>query len=263
MIPLYFGGAKRKLFGALDPAHGKHGKPQAAVICYPWGSEYLYAHRALRHLARLLAARGCHVLRFDYYGTGDSAGEDFEGGLAGWREDIATAIDELKESSGARSVSLIGLRLGAALAAEVAAAGSENVSALVLWDPAVSGTEHLERLDAEWRKMAQTHRTNLGDDGEDRRGGRYGLPMPDELAVEMRAFDLSKIAKKIPAKTLCLSTERLASHDSLRSEFAGHPDGPISLEEISDVQPWVEPNLENVGALPLVAIRRIVTWLVP
>jgi uncharacterized protein len=260
MTPFYFGVAKRKLFGVLDPAQGKSGKPQAAVICYPWGHEYVYAHRALRHLSLQLADGGFHVLRFDYYGTGDSAGDDFEGQLSGWRQDIAAAIEELKESCGARSVALVGLRLGAALAAEVAV-GRQDIAALVLWDPAVSGPEHLEGLDAEWKEMALRHNRRLGGEGQDRRGGLYGLPISDDWVREFDAIDLLKVTSRMPSRTLCLSTEQLASHDKFRLELERHPSGPLNLEEIADIRPWVEPDIASLGALPVVAIGRIVAWL--
>jgi pimeloyl-ACP methyl ester carboxylesterase len=263
MTPFFFGTAKRRLYGALDPGQSRSGKAQAAVICYPWGSEYLYAHRTLRHLARLLAVRGCHILRFDYHGTGDSAGDDPEVRLSGWRQDISTAMDELKETCGARSVHLIGLRLGAALAAEVATFSRDDVAGLVLWDPAVSGPEHLDGLEAEWRKMTLEHRPHLGEDSERTRNKRFGLPISDELAIEIDAIDLIKIATKMPARTLCISTERLNSHDAFRGALDRHPNGSIGLEEISDVRPWIEPDIASAGALPLGALNRIVTWLVP
>lgn len=263
MTPFYFGTAKRRLFGALDPAQGKAARAQAAVICYPWGPEYVYSHRALRHLARQLATRGFDVLRFDYYGTGDSGGEDDEVRLAGARDDIRAAIEELKENSGAKSVSLVGLRLGASLAAEVAVLAGKDVARLVLWDPAVSGAEHLDGLGTEWKEMARRHHTRLGEEADNRRGGRFGLPMTENLAQDINGIDLIQIAGKMPQRTLCLSTQRLQSHDALRTELGRHPNGPIELEDIDDVRPWVEPDPASVGALPLAAVGRIVAWMVP
>jgi pimeloyl-ACP methyl ester carboxylesterase len=263
MTPLYFGTGQRRLFGVLDPAQARSGRGQAAVICYPWGPEYIFAHRALRHLSRQLAARGFNVLRFDYYGSGDSAGEESEARLSGWREDIAAAIQELKDISDAKGVVLIGLRLGGSLAAQIAASGRKDVVALVLWDAAVLGAEHLEVLDTEWTGMAQRHSTYLGSERERRRGARYGLPMSDELAAEVGSIDLIRIADKLPSRTLCLSTEPLPSHAAWRTALAARPDGPIALENISDIHPWIEANLETIGKLPLAAIGRITTWLAP
>ena len=263
MTPFYFGTGQRRLFGVLDPAQAQSSQSQAAIICYPWGPEYIFAHRALRYLARQLAARGYNVLRFDYYGTGDSAGEEAEVRLSGWREDIATAIEELKDICNAKAVVLIGLRLGGSLAAQIAAHCRKDVNALVLWDPAVSGPEHLEGLEREWTEMAQRHCRYLGDKAERRRGARYGLPISDELSSDISAIDLTGIADKMPARTLCLSTEPLPSHTAWQAALRTHPDGQIELENVPDLHPWVEADLETVGKLPLAAIGRITAWLAP
>jgi pimeloyl-ACP methyl ester carboxylesterase len=263
MTPLYFGTGQRRLFGMLDPAQVRSSQPQAAVICYPWGSEYIFAHRALRYLARQLAARGVNVLRFDYYGSGDSAGEESEVRLSGWREDIAAAIEELKDICDAKAVALIGLRLGASLAADIAANCRRDVTALVLWDPAVSGPEHLEVLETEWIKMAQRHCRYLGTKAERTRGARYGLPISHDLASDISAIGLVGIADKMPPRTLCLSTEALPSHAAWRAALQAHPDGPIALENLADIHPWLEADLETVGKLPLAAISRITAWLAP
>ncbi|MCC5795652.1 MAG: alpha/beta fold hydrolase [Chromatiales bacterium] len=106
----------------------------AAVLCQPVGREYFYAHRACRLLARRLSKAGVHVLRFDYSGTGDSAGELDGLSATLWIDDVRYAVDELKDLSGMTSVALVGVRFGAALAAE-AASGRDDVSSLILWDP--------------------------------------------------------------------------------------------------------------------------------
>src|SRR5919201_1417748 len=87
------------------------------VLCYPGPQEYNVAHLAFRKLAGLLARRGWHVLRFDYRGTGDSAGASDEGDPTLWIQDLRAAVAELKDIAGISAVSVVGLRLGAAVAA--------------------------------------------------------------------------------------------------------------------------------------------------
>ena len=109
------------------------------MLCYPWGQEYLRAHRSMRLLADMIAARGCDVLRFDYSGTGDSGGDATTASFVEWESDIETAIDELKDMAGVSRVSLVGLRLGATLAARVAegrAWYAQRLAGLDLDDPA-------------------------------------------------------------------------------------------------------------------------------
>ena len=96
-------------------------------------------------LAARLAEAGFHVLRFDYFGTGDSGGEAWDGSPDLWLEDTAAAVEELRDMAGVRTVSLVGMRLGAVLAARLAAS-RRDIDRLVLWDPVISGAEHLGRL---------------------------------------------------------------------------------------------------------------------
>jgi pimeloyl-ACP methyl ester carboxylesterase len=95
----------------------------------------VHAHRTLRQLALKLTSLGYHTLRFDYFGTGDSAGEIAHIDPAGMQSDLESAIEAAQDIAGADRVALIGLRLGANLAAHVAALHCSDLEALVLWDP--------------------------------------------------------------------------------------------------------------------------------
>lgn len=140
MTPFYFGAGGRRLFGAYHPAAFVSEASRAAVLCQPEGGEYLNAHRTMRQLAAKLAAGGFHTLRFDYFGTGDSAGDTIESDLDGWSADIETAIDEIRDIAATAKVTLIGLRLGALAAARAALRNARVVDTLVLWDPVASDT---------------------------------------------------------------------------------------------------------------------------
>jgi pimeloyl-ACP methyl ester carboxylesterase len=138
--PLYLGTQERRLFAVYEPAAVKDRTARAAVLCQPWGAEYVYAHRSMRQLAVKLSARGFHTLRFDYFGTGDSGGEDAEADPDAAVADIETAADGLQDMLGVARVALIGLRLGATLAAR-AAMRRKELDALVLWDPIIPPEE--------------------------------------------------------------------------------------------------------------------------
>ena len=106
--PFYFGSASRRLFGCYhEPAES--GRGMGVVLCQPLWREYIRAHRAFKQLAVRLSDRGFAVLRFDYYGCGDSDGEDNEGDLRGWTDDVSAAIDELRIRSGVNTADLVGL----------------------------------------------------------------------------------------------------------------------------------------------------------
>jgi pimeloyl-ACP methyl ester carboxylesterase len=145
MKPFYFGSATKPLLGIYHPPHGVGCLTRGVVLCYPMGAEYMRAHRAFRHLTRLLSRRGIHVIRFDYFGTGDSAGRGDEATVEQWLEDTGLAIDELKATTGIAAVSLVGLRFGGTLAA-IVSARRRDIDRIVLWDPVVHGATHVARL---------------------------------------------------------------------------------------------------------------------
>lgn len=142
---LFFEGGAGRLFGVLHrPAPGAPPGP-GFVFCHPFGEEKLWAHRVFVSFARELAARGHPVLRFDYRGNGDSEGDFSSWSIEGALADIGRAIDELQAATGCPGVVLVGLRLGATLAA-LAAEWRHEVCAVVLWAPVTDGRQYAQEL---------------------------------------------------------------------------------------------------------------------
>jgi len=136
-IARWFGPPHRPLFGWIHAPAGDRCRG-AVVLCPPLGREHTSAHYTYRKLAEALAEAGLLAVRFDYDGTGDAAGGDGdEGRVESWLSSIGHAID-LARACGAREVSVVGMRMGALLAA-VEAARRGDAHALVLWDPCPSG----------------------------------------------------------------------------------------------------------------------------
>jgi len=146
VLPIYFESSGARLFGMYHTAARSPARRSAVVICAPFGHEYIRAHRSLRQLAAALSDRGHHVLRFDYFGCGDSSGDVADADVGQWLGDITAAIDELKAIARASRVCLVGLRLGATLAAE-AASGRDDVDAVFLWDPVADGAAFISQLE--------------------------------------------------------------------------------------------------------------------
>ena len=140
----FFGDTQSQLFGVHHSPRGIAKKPARAVlICPPIGQEYIRTHWCLRLTANQLCRNGAHVLRMDYTGMGDSAGslQDVQS-LDQWIDDVLMGIKRLKELSGAGTVMLVGLRMGAMLAAQ-AARLSNDVNSLVLWEPVSLSLIHI------------------------------------------------------------------------------------------------------------------------
>lgn len=142
--PFYFANGGRSLFGVLHrPA--AQGTLPSFVFCHPLAEEKLWAQRVFVSFARQLAARGHAVLRFDYMGNGDSDGEFRESSLSTAIADVRRAVEQVREMTGTRLVSLLGLRLGATIAS-LAAEDSADLRHLVLWAPIVDGARYMQEL---------------------------------------------------------------------------------------------------------------------
>jgi exosortase A-associated hydrolase 2 len=254
MNPFYFGTSRRRLFGIYTPARTAGTGTRAVVLCHPCCRDYLLAHRSMRQLTTMLCAAGFHVLRFDYFGTGDSAGDMTDADLQGWQADIEMAIEELKDTTGAKKVGLVGLRVGAALAARVAAKRSNGVDSLVLWDPVVAGEEYLQEL----HRAPEPARLRPA-----KAGGGYelqGFALTDALLREMTEIDVPSLVPQLPARTLLVCSQALSSHEALREALRRHAAGPLPIEFIESKPAWVEDPTVGAGAIPVTVLQRIVEW---
>lgn len=115
----------------------------AMVMCAADGEEKHESHRVLVNAARFFGRKGFLVLRFDYYGTGDSEGEWENSTIQSRLEDINSAVEfiQMKIQKNNR-IGLMGIRLGATLAA-LAAEKSSCFSFLILWEPLIVLRDYL------------------------------------------------------------------------------------------------------------------------
>jgi pimeloyl-ACP methyl ester carboxylesterase len=187
MHPTFFGSSARPLYGVL---HAPTGQPRdtGVLLFYPGIQEYGTRHWAFRNLATALSARGFHVMRFDYRGTGDSAGDPDESTVEACVDDALVAYDELRDATGTGSTSFVGLRLGAAIAARVAAAGKASRD-LVLWDPVVNGARYL----ADLQRMDATQRLRLLHELRPPAGELGGFPFPRDVQASIEQVDLCRL----------------------------------------------------------------------
>jgi len=200
-------------FGWLHPAAGPHG----VVLCYPFGYDALCTYRGMRRLAERLAMRGVPVLRFDYPGTGDSAGDASEPGLwRAWIDSIRQAVALLRQSTGIEHVSLCGLRLGGTLAA-LAAQELGDVDGLVLLSPVLSGKNYQRELRAgyrQWLSMPAAMDCTPEPD-TDEFVEAYGFRLYRETIESLRAVDLRRDAPSPARRVLVLDSLDATRVDAL------------------------------------------------
>lgn len=144
--PLFITASPRPLFIWHHPPASHCRRRAAIVLCPPLGYEYMSAYRTWRVLAERLTALGFDTVRLDYDGTGNSAGHfEDSGRLDAWIRSIECGIVEARRLSGSDAVALVGLRAGAMLALQAAAARG-GVERLVLWSPFGSGHAYVRDL---------------------------------------------------------------------------------------------------------------------
>lgn len=191
----FFGNPNRQLFGVLSLPAKRH-KRTAVLLCASWGPEYMRAYRALNLFADQLAHYGHAAMRFDYVGTGDSAGYSVESGLEAWLDNIVTAAAELRRQSGADRLCIVGLRLGALLAERAVAAGLE-ASRVVLWDPPGDGKmwiETVRRFDAQYHEQLNSQRARHVRLPASPANQLLGVPISEEF---QRAIEAMKLEKRL------------------------------------------------------------------
>jgi pimeloyl-ACP methyl ester carboxylesterase len=264
--PFFFGPSSQPLYGVYHPPHSQLGRTTAVVLCYPLGQEYMRAHRAFRQLALLLSKAGFHVLRFDYYGTGDSAGFGEQGTIEQWTQDIGLAIDELKEMAELDDVALVGLRLGGTLAA-YAAHRREDVSHLVLWDAVGRGSSYLER---ELRPHATgptlTTSTVAADsvkpstsDVIDRAVGVMGFPLSSALLASLAKLDLFSLATNPATERFIVVSSDTPEQRKLADAWSN--DGRCTFLCVPSEGNWNEVDDFGSALIPQAIIRAIVDHL--
>lgn len=259
--PIWFGPADRPLFGFFHTPSESTARA-GVVICPPLGRDYAHAHYALRLLAERLAEQGLCVLRFDYEGTGDSAGPAAgPERVPAWLASVAAAVD-LVRAAGPSSVVLVGMRLGATLAG-VAAGRLQDLDGLVLWDPVPSGRAYL----SEQRALAALSLPGLSDgrpagppDGpSDDSGGSVetpGMVFDAPTVAGLRTLDLLHTEGPLARRILVLArpdrqTGRLAQRLDLPHVEWDTAEGQADLMDVGS------PN----QVLPHGDIARVGAWI--
>jgi uncharacterized protein len=258
--PFYFGPRDQRLYGVHHSPSTRRSVPAGAVLCYPFLQEYFRSHRAFLRLAGQLAGRGWHVLRFDYSGCGDSYGDGPRQPEA-WAQDLQLAAGELRERAGPIRLTLIGLRLGASLAANVAAR-VQPVDQLVLWDPVVDGPNFVREL-VDFRHAATLLPASLRKierDGVDDRG--VGLTVSPALLQSINRLDQAEQLKACADRILVLDTQI----NNATADFAqrlAEIRGNVTFKRLSERPIWIERKRNDPRniTVPTASLQAIVDWM--
>jgi hypothetical protein len=191
--PFFFGSPGRSLFGLLHAREEAIPASQhALLLCAPLLQDGIRSHRALWSLAQTVGEFGIPALTFDWYGTGDSGGEDGELSLPGMLDDLDRACAEVLRRGEVASVQFLALR-SAALPLMAALERRVDAVDIVLWDPQLDGA----KLVASWKAQ---HRQQLHESGryvnvahESDAGELLGFGVSDALLDALSGLDAAHI----------------------------------------------------------------------
>ena len=260
MHPIYIGATERPLFGWLHrPRAGWTGT--RVVLCPPLGYEGLFAHPALRRLGQQLADEGgAAVLRFDYDGTGDSAGSDEDPGrVDAWLASVEAAVDAIQQLAPSTGpVILVGVRAGALLAA-IVASRRHDVEGLVLWAPVTSGRAFAR----EQRAFAMlAHATASAPQEEPLSWGEGGFEangyvFSSETVAALGELHIDKLVQPPVPHVLVLDREESPTKSTILERW-GSDTTSLEVVRIDDYAAMIAPPLTM--RIPERSIAYIVDW---
>ncbi len=203
----------------------------AVLYVHPFAEEMNRARRMAALQARALAALGYGVLQIDLHGCGDSSGDFGDARWDTWKRDLEAAGAWLTARTG-QPLTLLGLRLGAALALDYARGAASPPAAIVLWQPALSGPA----------LMSQFLRLRVVNDmltGSDARAGTTALraALARGEVLEIAGYDLHpELARAIDTlDPAVLAPRSIPVH---WFELAAAADRPLSATATGTVAAW-------------------------
>lgn len=188
------------LFGVWRQAPNSE---RAWVLIPPFGEEEKSARRTLTDIASLFHQRGESSLIFSFRGTGDSGGDLATTGLDEWRDDLTSAVEEAHRRMPDAQICLLGVRLGASLALQIAAERTD-VAELVLIEPLLAGRSFLSQ-----QMMRQKIRSQMTGEGTDTTQPKVSSEVEDldgwalgkKMKLSLQALDLTKQGFALKAST--------------------------------------------------------------
>ena len=254
----FFGSPGRLLYGAYHHAVQNRSHHGAILLCYPFGHEYIRSHRTYRQLALKLSNSGFDVLRFDYYGCGDSSGNFEQARLNLWLEDIALALKQLTRRGKPKRLFIGGLRLGGALAT-ITATERNDVDGLILWEPVIDGCNYLDELVREQSRLIRSRQRSFKRlySNMDVPDEILGFPLASDFKRDISKLDLMAAPPSNTHNILLLSNERKNNFQPYFDKEA-RGERQATLQVVEEQKLWMESPYKAL--VPVRSIEFIVSW---
>jgi pimeloyl-ACP methyl ester carboxylesterase len=266
MTPIQFGPPDRRLFGLLQPAQGAPARC-GVVLCNPLGQEAVRVHRMYRVLADRLNRAGLHVLRFDWFGTGDSAGDDEAADLDGWQVDLLMAHRELKARLPCDQMMWIGARLGATVAARASAQVPGGLLRLLLWEPVLDGPAYLQALVHDHHEALRENYSILPAPWRERmargdtavHGELLGFALSQRLCAQLEGLAAGTVGPGTARECILLGRtgDRLLAQAVQRWQAQMPDEGHCRFVALDHAFDWTSEEALNTALVPASAVQRL------
>lgn len=220
----FVGASGRRLFVMLRAPVLASG--ECMLVVPPFAEEMNKSRRLVTELARHACRGGKALLSVDLYGTGDSDGEFSEARVGQWIDDLACAM-AWSAARGWRVTSVLGIRLGAILAAALVRQRDIEFSRAVFWQPVVSGSRFVDQF-LRLRVMA----SRMENDASESVAGLRG---------RLKAGETVEVAGYILSGGLCAEIDALDLRVQLTSSFPAIR----WLEVVADIAAPVPPGTQR------------------
>lgn len=253
--PLWIGSPPRQRYAALHRAPAAGQSRFGVLLAPPLLHESPRSRRLMTEVAGRLAIHGLPCLRFDYYGTGDSAGTGDETSFATMRDDLDAAAATLRQLARVDRIVVLTLRGGALPVSSWLEHGAD-VERLVLWEPIVDGAAWLaglEREHADELKAADRYPLRHGIPVPTHEDELMGLEVSPTLRRELAAADLRACGWLQPGNTWALLRPAVgASSMRLGKVFALPVDmpsfgGSTRMDSALFISPGVQPVVDAMA----------------
>ena len=257
-----------RLFSVLHRVIPGSAADRAVVVCAPLFDEKLWSHRVLVNLARHLANLGIPVLRFDYFGDGESEGRFEDASVTTRVRDIHDAVDFCRRETGAREVYLLGLCYGATLALRASLEPNHDaVAGAVAWAPVIDGERYLNdilraHLSAQMivhRKVIHDREALIGQIMANQSVNIEGYEIRRPLFAEMVETDVMELLRSARRPVLIQQigpAERVDTQYQLLSELGR---AAVQFEVVQELKFWTQQKKIFPGCESLFA--RTAQWL--
>ncbi len=251
----FIGPANRPLFAwhHPPPPHARRGV--GIVLCPALGYEYMSAFRTWKVLAGRLAAIGFDILRFDYDGMGNSAGDASDPDrVAAWQYSIRLAIAEIRQLSSANTVALVGLRAGGMLALQAAAAAG-GVDRLVLWSSPGSGRAYVRELKAVVRLSSENDALDNYDEADGGAINVEGYVFSKDTVADLAAWTPESVGIRPAPKVLLIDRDDRPIDSVVEARLRALGSDVDRIRTVGTAEMLLPPHLSKVPAQALDGIE--------